>query len=539
MKRTAIMASVFFFAALISSRAAAFDCQDPVETEYGAVRGEKMEGSESCVWRGIPFAAPPVGELRWASPRPHPGWEGVRDATQWSAQCMQKGVMALEGSISDLEMSEDCLYLNVWRPRKEGVFPVMVWIHGGGYQGGSSMTPWYWGDRLAEEHDLVVVTINYRLAIFGFFAHPEQRAEDPNGSTGNQGSLDQAAALQWVHKNIASFGGDPGNVTIFGESAGGWSICTMVATPLTSGLFQHAILESGGCEHSESLEKGYQRAGQAAAELDCEFEDIECLRSLPAETILNKAGGSLMSGFPALNHHDGYLLSSTPLEHIKRGDYNKVDFMAGFNRDEFGKALKLMPSFYWTRPKNYEKKLKKKMDFSEEEVERLVELYPLEEFNNRPVEAYGRMMGVDAALACPTYLGLLRASQKQDNTWLYRFDYDDYRFGKYMGAAHAMEIPFIFNNLDRSPASFLYKDKHMPAARELSEVMQGYVVNFARTGNPNGEGLLKWPRLDPEEKKLMVFDANVRVEDMGIQHERCEFWEEHSLDIEDAVEMMD
>ncbi len=510
---------------------AAVDCAAPVDTVYGKVRGERMQGSEACVWRGIPFAAPPVGELRWASPEPHPGWAGVRDAAEWGAQCMQKGIMAAEGDMSDLEMSEDCLYLNVWRPEKDGRFPVMLWIHGGGYHGGSGMTPWYWGDRLAEQYNVVVVTTNYRLSIFGFFAHPALRDEDPNGATGGQGSLDQVAAIKWVHENIENFGGDPENVTIFGESAGGWSICTMVATPLNKGMFHRAIIESGGCIQSRSLEKGFDQAREAAQVLGCEFNDLQCLRATPAEQVLEEAAGSMTSGMDAMPHHDGHLLEDKPLEMIRAGNYNKVPFMAGFNRDEFAKALKLMPGYYYTLPGSYEKKLVKKMDMSKEDAATLAGLYPLTEFNNRPVEAYGRMLGADAALACPTYLGLLAAAEQQENAFLYRFDYDDYRFGKYMGAAHAMEIPFIFGNLDRMPATWFFNKRNIEPARELSDMIQAYVINFARTGDPNGPGLAEWPPLDPDDQTLMVFDKEVRTEPLGVQEERCSFWDEHAGDV--------
>ncbi|MFO8057549.1 MAG: carboxylesterase family protein [bacterium] len=522
-----VTALLAFFASSAWSRAE-IDCSAPVDTEYGKVRGERM--SDSCVFRGIPFAAPPVGDLRWRSPEPHPGWSGVRDATEFSPQCMQKGVMALEGELENYGMSEDCLYLNIWRPRKEGSFPVLFWIHGGGYQGGTGRTPWYWGDRLAQEHDVVVVTINYRLNVFGFFAHPDLRKEDPHNATGGQGSLDQVMALEWVRENIGNFGGDPANITIFGESAGGWSVCTMLATPLNKGDFHRAILESGGCEQSQSLEKGYKQARQVAAEMGCDYHDVGCLRNVPAKKLMEEAGGSLASGFDAKPHHDGHLLTGTPLSMIREGNYNQVPFMAGYNRDEFANAMKLTPRYYYTLPGQYEDRLGR-MGFSDSEVKELVSLYPLREFDNRPVEAYGRMLGADASLACPTYFGLLEASRRQNNTYFYRFEYDDFTFGKYMGAAHAMEIPFIFGNLDRMPANYLYTRFNIDKARKLSEIIQSYVINFARTGDPNGSGLSPWPEFRPDNRRLMVFDEQTRVETMGVQRQRCNFWKEHQGEV--------
>jgi para-nitrobenzyl esterase len=509
-------------------------CTEPVMTSSGLVRGMSESETSTCVWRGIPYAAPPVGEHRWKSPEPHPGWSGVRDATEFGNRCMQKGIFTLEVQMAEEGMSEDCLYLNIWRPAKSGLFPVMVWIHGGGYYGGAANTGMYLGDRLAEAGEVVVVSMNYRLNIFGFFALPALREEDPNRATGGQGSLDQVAALKWVHENIAGFGGDPDNVTIFGESAGGMAICTMLATPLTRGLFQRAILESGGCEQSRALEPGYKSAMETASKLGCDPDDLKCLRELSARKVLEKGSGGMPS-MDAMPHHDGYLLTDTPLAMIRSGDYNKVPFMAGHNRDEFGKALKLIPGFYFTRPARYEKKLINAFKLSAEEAKRLVELYPLSEFNNRPVEAYGRMLGVDAALACPTYQGLSAAAEQQPDAYFYRFDYDDFKYGKYMGAAHCMEVPFIFNTMDRLPMNQLFKEKHIAEARELQKIIQGYWVNFAHTGDPNkGPGtkglaaLPHWPRFEPDSQKIQVLDINTRTEPADSLAERCAFWQDYT-----------
>ena len=501
------------------------DCIDPVKTAAGLVRG--ADEPETCVWKGIPFAAAPVGELRWRAPQPAPSWDGVREAVAFGNRCMQKGIMAMEGMASKEGMSEDCLYLNVWRPKKSGSFPVMVWVHGGGYYGGSGSTPWYWGDRLAVNGDLVVVTINYRLNVFGFFAHPALRAEDPNKSTGGYGTLDQVAALQWVHDNIQNFGGDPNNVTIFGESAGGWSICTLLATPLTRGLFHRALLESGGCEQSGSLEQGYEEAAQVADVFKCSQDDIACLRHVPAKRLLKQGSGGMTSGVDAKPRHDGYVLTDTPLNMIRAGNYNHVPFIAGHNRDEFGNTMKLIPQLKRTKPDQYKDVLMERFKLPADDADKLIALYPLDEFNNRPVEAYGRMFGADAALACPTYMGLLAAAKQQPNTWYYRFDYDEMNAGKYTGAAHAMEIPFIFGSLDRMPANIFYDKKNIDAAAELSGLMQGYVINFAKTGDPNGPGLPAWPQYRPDSKTIVVFDSTGAItEPAGVYDDRCAFWDE-------------
>jgi len=505
---------------------AEFNCADPVPTRSGLVKGAAEKESGACVWKGIPFAAPPKGDLRWKAPQPVPAWPGVREVSQFGPRCMQKGIFTLEVMASEEGMSEDCLYLNVWRPNKAGKFPVMVWIHGGGYTGGAASTPMYWGDRLAEQGDVVVVTTNYRLNIFGFFADPELRKEDPNRSTGGYATLDQVAALKWVNDNIGNFGGDPGKVTIFGESAGGWSICTLVATPLARGLFQRAILESGGCEQSEDLEKGYQISKKTAENFGCAAGDLKCLRAVPAKKLLKGSTGMTQGG-GNMPHHDGYVLVGTPLSMIRAGNYNQAPFMAGSNRDEFGKAMKLRKDLKKIQPSDYESALTREFQVPEPEAKNLAALYPLSEFENRPVEAYGRMFGVDAALACPTYQGLLSAAGHQNNTYYYRFDYDRMALAKYTGSAHSFEIPFIFDAFDRLPMNLLYTHKNTPPAKALGKIIQGYWVNFAKTGNPNGMGLPLWPAFEPGNQKVQILDSEVHIEPASIAP-RCGFWDEYS-----------
>ncbi|OGP61265.1 MAG: hypothetical protein A2V67_14680 [Deltaproteobacteria bacterium RBG_13_61_14] len=511
---------------------AEFPCSDPVPTRSGPVQGaQDSNNPAACAWKGIPFAAPPVGELRWQPPQPVLPWSGARRADKFGDRCMQKGIMALEGVMSEAGMSEDCLYLNVWRPKKEGTFPVMVWIHGGGYYGGAASTAFYWGDRLAVAGDLVVVSTNYRLNVFGFFAHPALREEDPHRSSGSQGTLDQVAALQWVQDNIHNFGGDPNNVTIFGESAGGWSICTMVATPLAQGLFKGAILESGGCKQSQDLEKGYATARKISENLDCPAGDLECLRRLPAEKVLKKGFAGGMGNLEFMPHHDGYALFDTPLAMIRSGNYNHAAFMAGSTRDEFGKALKLRRDVKKIKPEDYERQLVERFEFSPEEAKTLVQLYPLDQFGNRPVEAYGRMFGADMALACPTYAGLLAAAERQSGTYYYRFDYLGMKYSQYTGAAHAFEIPFIFDSLDRPPTSLFYNRHNLGEAKALSRIIQGYWINFAKTGNPNGTGLPEWPEFDPERQRVQILNTDTHAEPADISP-RCSFWEEHSKEID-------
>jgi len=504
--------------------AAPISCEEPVASAAGLVKGAADAESATCSWKGVPYAAPPEGELRWKAPQPVPSWEGARETVHYGNRCWQKGMMnSLEGK-SGPGMSEDCLYLNVWRPREAGVYPVMVWIHGGGYTGGTGATPMYIGDRLSENGGLVVVTINYRLNAFGFLAHEQFREEDPHQAVGGYGSLDQVAALQWVHDNIAHFGGDPDRVTIFGESAGGWSVCTMLATPLARGLFQGAILESGGCEASHTLEEGFGRGRKAAKKLGCAEDDVACMRSRPAEEVLEKMMPEGLLAFPFMPHEDSYLLTGTPLRMIQAGNFNNVAFIAGSNRDEVSKVAALLkPRTYHDRARTYEKGIRK---FAPDaDPARLMALYPLSQYG-KPRYAYAQMF-TDRALGCPTYEGMEAVAARQPQTYYYRFDYDRFRFGQTIGAIHAMELPFVFGNLDRKPINLLYNTPARVAeAQPLARIIQGYWINFAKTGNPNSEGLPAWPRFRLDDTKVQVLDVNVTTETPALA-DRCQLWADY------------
>ncbi len=518
-----ILMIVFSFS---NSLTAGINCSEPVQTEYGLVSGREAKEGGVCEWLGIPYAQPPVGELRWRAPQPHPKWQGIRKADHFGARCMQKGVhgiMKLFSPDPSQKMSEDCLYLNIWRPKKEGKFPVMVWVHGGGYQWGTGNSDFYWGDRLAKKGDVVVVTFNYRLNIFGFFAHPALREEDPHHSTGNYGALDQVMALRWVKNNIANFGGDPDNITIFGESAGGYSICTLLATPLAKGLFHRAIMMSGGCEAVQELEKGFEVAKFTFEKFSCPYNDINCLRKIPAEKILYQ-GSTSMAELDYVPHIDGYLLADTPLNMIKSGNFNRVPTMAGYTKDEMARLLLLNPRFSLAPRSSYEKKLAR-LGFDDAEIAQLVKLYPLEEYK-KPVYALGRMFGTDLTFACGTYDALLALSEYVPELYLYRFDYDGFMLSGIAGVAHSMELPYVFGTLDRRPVNKLYNFANIKKARKVSDTIQRYWINFAKAGNPNREGLESWQKFDPKSPRIQILDENVRSEPLDIIP-RCQFWQEH------------
>lgn len=501
-------------------------CIAAVKTSSGLVRGAPEPETAACVWRGIPYAAPPVGRLRWKAPEPAPSWSGVREAAEWGHPCMQKGALTGMGEFKK-EMSEDCLFLNVWRPAKLGKFPVMVWIHGGGYHTGFGHLPTYWGDRLAAAGDVVVVSINYRLNIFGFMAHPGLREEDPHHSTGGYGAMDQVFALTWVHDNIENFGGDPANVTIFGESAGGWSVCSLLATPLARGLFHRAIFESGAANASRGLEEAYQIARGSFQKAGCDFNDLTCMRRLPAPRLLDRAAGSMVRAFDYLPCEDGWVLKASPVDMIRSGDFNRVPVLAGTNLDEFARAIYLVPQLYFTPPSQYEKQIHHRLGATPEEAKRLAELYPLAEFNHRPREAYGRMFAADAALTCPVRSSLSALALQGCPAYLYRFEYQGLKYSRVLGCFHGAEIPFVFNSLARSSMTSLHDVNNLAEAQALSRIIQGYWINFAKTGDPNGNGLPVWEKFDPQNQRVQVLDTRVRNEPYPAA-ERCDFWDGYS-----------
>jgi len=267
-----------------ADRARAGECSAPVRTAAGPVVGIAAETAGVCAWLGMPYATPPVGDRRWRRPEPAAPWGKPLKAEKFGERCAQFGLLGTPGKTKP-RGSENCLYLNVYSPDPGGKAPVMVWIHGGGLMSGSGGSALYTGDRLAAAQDVVVVTINYRLGVFGFLAHPGFREEDSDGSVGGYGMMDQIAALKWVRQNIAAFGGDPDNVTIFGESAGGWSVCQLMASPAAKGLFHRAIQQSGNCNQSRPLGQGFAFGKDFADKLGCGSTD--CLRAKPADEIMS------------------------------------------------------------------------------------------------------------------------------------------------------------------------------------------------------------------------------------------------------------
>ena len=500
-----------------------YNCETPVNTAAGQVRGSIDKEGNTCLWKGIPYAAPPVGDLRWKAPAPAPPWNGVRDATRWGNACAQLSMYKFANHVP-APYSEDCLNLNVWRPKNPGTFPVMVFIHGGGFVLGAAATPMYFGDRLAANGNVIVVSINYRLDAFGFLALEELAREDPSRSTGNYGILDQIAALKWVRENIANFGGDPKNVTIFGQSAGGFSVCTLLAASPARGLFQRAIIESGGCEIAWPLEKGFETGRWAARELGCPAGDLSCLRKKSTREILKKLGLSFIEsmqgkGLRFMIHQDNYLLSGTALSSIQSGNFNNVPLMLGSTRDEF-QVWSLLGGKGVKTPESYAVKVRQVYG---PDAEIILKLYPAENYAN-PGLAYADILS-DRSISCPILTTARVVSPHQKAVYLYRFDYDETRFNRAVGAMHGAELPFVFQSFDRWPMRFLFSADDRAKAMYLSRIVQNYWAKFARTGDPNPEGRVTWPPFTLDHPETIVFDHKINWAGTD-NREKCAFWSE-------------
>jgi len=529
-----LLALVFFLVAGKISRAED-SCAEPVKTLDGPVAGISEPGAAACAYQGIPYAAPPVGPLRFRPPEPpatHPELLQADRFKPWCAQPLYPGI--LERNDRSYPISEDCLYLNIWRPRATpGKLPVMFFIHGGGLRAGSASTGMYRGERLADREKVVVVTINYRLGALGFISLPALSDEDPHHSSGNYGLLDQLAALQWVKHNIAAFGGDPDNVTIFGESAGAWSVCDLLASPLAQGSFAKAIIQSGGCDTTKPLEQGYADGEKFARRLGCSGPDAPaCLRGKSIREILSaqfqEAKSSVWNFNSMLSYlwipkEDGWALKEPPIESLQSGRFNQVPLLVGSDRDEvkifsvniYGVRLLPPPILNWELART----------FGDKTAGGLKRLYPYRRYR-RPTDAVIDALG-DATLACKCYDAAEAVTPFQP-VYYYRFDYDRHLAPHRFGAGHGLEIPFIFDTFDQPDFNRFFNPHYVSLAKDLSDAMMKYWANFARTGNPNGPGLMDWPSYDPQHRTRMYLDLPQKVQATD-NIEKCEFWKEQGI----------
>jgi para-nitrobenzyl esterase len=456
----------------------------------------KIEGSQVGairIFKGIPYAAPPVGPLRWRSPQPVSSWRGVRRATAYSPACPQLGKYPPDAPQE--ATSEDCLTLNIWAPDRGNAakLPVMVWIHGGGLVNGSGSLPHYAGDQLASR-GVVVVTINYRLGALGFLAHPELNRESAHGGSGNYGLLDQIAALKWVNRNIAAFGGDPDRVTIFGQSSGSFSVSMLVASPLAKGLFRRAIGQSGAVLEPVELDPLFTPEG--AAEAGAHFaskasaKSIAELRDLPVQSLLKQR-------FNPQFNIDGYVLPASPHDAYVAGTQNDVDLLVGANASE--------GTFF--------------LDPASVTVDNFDAVLG-NHFPSLLLRAVGASPGKSVAEARRVAVAIetdLRfrwgmwawarhaSSSTNRRVYFYRFTRQaPYRpghpyFG--LGPTHGAELPFVFGVMDSESAIWSAQD------RQLASMIQEYWTNFATSGDPNGAGLPRWPMFEREQAMVMDLGA--------------------------------
>jgi para-nitrobenzyl esterase len=488
---------------------------EPVKTTAGAVRGTTIAGTAIRVFKGIPYAAPPVGELRWHAPRPAIAWEGVRDATAFGPACLQGKIF---GDIHFDDLSEDCLTLNVWTPATSATdrLPVMVWIHGGGFQAGAGGEPRHDGEAFARK-GVVLVSVNYRLGVFGFLSHPELTRESGRNASGNYGMLDQVAALRWMQENIAAFGGDPGNVTIFGESAGSFAVSGLMASPLAKGLFHKAIGQSGAFFTTGagtlalaplmlSEQQGVKFAGALGA------DSLAALRAKPGADVL-QAAMSAMKGQPWFSPNvDGYFLPAHAARIYEQGQQHGVPLLAGWNADEIRSSVTLRTQ----KPtaESFAAEVRKRFGDRADDV---LKAYP--------ATSDAEAIESAAALASDTFIGYstwkwIETHLETARAPVYRYSFDRKIpvepghtvngmpvTSRDIGARHAGEIEYVFGALALSLPQVPWE----PVDKTLSDAMTTYWATFARTGDPNGAGLPTWPRYEAGTRLVLHLDETIRA----------------------------
>ncbi len=469
----------------------------PVRTANGQVEGTTSADGKIRIFKGIPFAAPPVGGLRWKEPQPAADWTGIRQADQFGSRCMQAHIYT-DMVFRDKGPSEDCLYLNVWTPASAVTekLPVMVWIYGGGFQAGASSEPRQDGEHLAGK-GVVVVSFNYRLGIFGFFSHPQLAKESGHDAAGNYGLLDQVAALHWVQKNIAAFGGDPDQVTVFGESAGSFSVSALMASPLSHGLFEKAIGESGAYFGKTLAAKSLAQSEAA----DLQFAQsigapsLSALRSMPASQLLTASMKE--KGIRFAPDIDGFFLPEDVYSIYAAGKQLHIPLLAGWNADEGS-----YHTIFGKEPATVQNYIARLHAMFGDKADAILKVYPAG--NDEQAKRSAQDLAGDLFIGYSTWKWIEMQSATGAAP-VYRYHFEDappqspaQATAESRGAYHSSEIEFVFEDLASKPLPW------RPQDRKLSDEMASYWSNFAKAGNPNAANLHKkdlphWPTYEKDD----------------------------------------
>jgi para-nitrobenzyl esterase len=494
-----IIASIFFYS---FNKKIPNETIDVVQIEPGLISGVKSENNSVVSFKGIPFAAPPVGDMRWKAPAPPSSWTGVRKCDAFGASPMQPKpipffMLSREFLIPEQPMSEDCLYLNVWTAANSAKEkrPVFVWIYGGGFTTGGGAVPAYDGEAMAKK-GVVFVSFNYRLGIFGFYAHPELSSESPLHASGNYGLLDQLAVLKWIQKNISAFGGDPGNVTIAGQSAGSISVNCLMASPLAKGLFHRAIAESGTMVLPNPFIKMPLLAGAEQEGLKWaaskKISSISEMRKAPAKDLTQS--GMMMGLYGPIA--DGYVLAEPIPDIYAHGKQNHTPFLSGWNADE---GIVVIYN-------NKEVFRKEAMQYGQD-TSLFFKYYPAS--TDQEAKTSQMALSRDKMIGVAGYKWAeMESNSSNAGTYLYYFTRnpptaDDHP--KY-GAFHTAEIGYALDNLKIIDRPWQAVDD------SLATIISSYWINFAKTGNPNGKGLPEWPKYDSRKNMVMILSDKPKAE---------------------------
>lgn len=516
-----VLLSFFITASLISF-------SQTVQTQYGPVIGHLNENVYEFL--GIPYASPPIGSLRWKPTQEHENWTNPILADSFPPACPQKRFEQGEpDSVFYLEGQEDCLYLNIWTPDMNSNLPVMLFIHGGGNQQGSTGqikggTEIYHGKNLSERGDVVVVSIQYRLGALGYLVHPGLEVENEENISGNYAVMDQIFALQWVQNNIANFGGDPNNVTIFGESAGGLNVGNLLTTSQASGLFHKAIIQSAAPvinDYDDSKSKGIDFVNEYISS-GTDEEKIEFMREIHPDSMTIKLGNSLSGGVVQMNWQpvvDDIFFTDYPDEIFKSGNFNQVPLMIGSNSEEMSFAAQFYPNIIFPIL-----------------VDSVIEYTVPEEYWNQAYELYPDH---PAETAKESFIGILTDAQftsttrrtaecislnQQEPVWRYFFTHKHtFSGGDELGSYHGMELFYVFNNWENATLGLgpLFK----PADDSVQQIMLTYWTHFAYNGNPNLSGFPEWHEFDASSDPYMNIKAIPNGNNFGLRTEKCNLWD--------------